>query len=93
MDETDLCYLDAVEAIGLFRAKRLSPAELMEAAIKRTEDVGASINASTDTCHGKASTDVQTTRTAPVSGLGDPAIVSRYGEREPDTPELMSKFA
>lgn len=49
MNETDLCYLDAVEAIRLFRTKRLSPVELMEAIIKRSEEVNPSINAFTDT--------------------------------------------
>lgn len=49
MDDADLCYLDAVEAIRLFRSGKLSPVELMEAVIRRTESVGPAINAFTDT--------------------------------------------
>ncbi len=45
----DLAYLSAVEAIRLFRARELSPVELMEAVIKRAEAVEPSINAFADT--------------------------------------------
>ena len=33
MTDTDLCYLPASEAIKLFKAKKLSPVELMEATV------------------------------------------------------------
>ncbi len=41
----DLHYLPATEAIDLFRARRLSPVELMEAVIARTEAVDRRVNA------------------------------------------------
>lgn len=49
MDDIDLCYLNAVDAIRLFRRRQLSPVELMEAVIRRTESVEPSINAFTET--------------------------------------------
>ncbi|MHB9115046.1 MAG: amidase [Thermoleophilia bacterium] len=42
---TDLCYLPATEALRMFREKRLSPVELMEAVINRAESVEPSVNA------------------------------------------------
>ena len=42
---TDLAYLPAVEAIALFRARRLSPVELMAATIARAEAVEPTVNA------------------------------------------------
>ncbi len=42
---TDLCYLSAVEAIARFKARKLSPVELMRAVIARAEAVEPTINA------------------------------------------------
>ncbi len=41
----DLCYLSAVEALGAFKAHKLSPVELMRAVIDRAEAVEPKINA------------------------------------------------
>ncbi len=49
MNDTDLCYLGATEALKMFRKKKLSPVELMNAIIKRTEAVEPVINAFTET--------------------------------------------
>lgn len=43
----DLCYLSATGALRLFREKRLSPVELMEAVIDRAEVVEPVVNALT----------------------------------------------
>jgi amidase len=45
----DLCYLPAHEALARFRAKTLSPVDLMQAAIARAEAVKDPINALTHT--------------------------------------------
>ena len=45
--DLDLCYLSASEAIAAFKAKRLSPVELMVAIIARIEAVNPVINALT----------------------------------------------
>ena len=37
MTDLDLCYMPASEALRLFRKKKLSPVELMEATIRRAE--------------------------------------------------------
>ena len=41
----ELCYLSAVEAIQRFKARTLSPVELLEALIQRSEQVEPKINA------------------------------------------------
>lgn len=45
MDANGLCYLPATEALRLFRAKELSPVELVEAVIARAEAVEPTVNA------------------------------------------------
>ncbi len=42
---SDLCYLSAVEALAAFKARKLSPVELMGAVIERAEAVEPKINA------------------------------------------------
>jgi amidase len=42
---SDLCYLSAVDALAAFKARRLSPVELMRAVIERAEAVEPKINA------------------------------------------------
>ena len=49
MADLDLCYLPAHEALSRFRAKTLSPVELMQAVIARAEAVKDPINAFTFT--------------------------------------------
>ena len=44
---TDLCYLTATEAVAAFKAKTLSPVELMQAVIARCEAVNPQVNAIT----------------------------------------------
>lgn len=41
----DLCYLSASQALELFRTRKLSPVELMDAVIARAEEVEKTINA------------------------------------------------
>ncbi len=45
MSDLDLCYLSATEAIAAFKAKTLSPVELLEALIARAEAVEPTVNA------------------------------------------------
>ena len=51
---TELHYLDAATALKLFRTRELSPVELMEAVIARTEAVNGEINALTETLFEEA---------------------------------------
>ena len=51
---TELCYLSATEALKLFRRRKLSPVELLEAQIARAEAVEPKINAFTDTYYEEA---------------------------------------
>ncbi|MEM7169430.1 MAG: amidase [Pseudomonadota bacterium] len=44
MTDDDLCYMPATEALDRFRARTLSPVELMEAILSRAESVIGSIN-------------------------------------------------
>jgi len=48
VDDQELCYLPAVEALELFRRKALSPLDLLRALIRRTEEVEPRINAFTE---------------------------------------------
>jgi Asp-tRNA(Asn)/Glu-tRNA(Gln) amidotransferase A subunit family amidase len=45
MRENDLCYIDACEAIELFKGRKLSPVEILEAQIARAEEVEPKVNA------------------------------------------------
>ena len=45
MSDLDLCYLSAMEALARFKAHTLSPVELVDALIKRVEEVNPLINA------------------------------------------------
>ncbi len=49
MTDEDLCYLPAHEAVARFKARELSPVELLEAQIARTEIAEPVINAFSDT--------------------------------------------
>ena len=48
MHNDDLCYVSATEALALFKAKKLSPRELMTAIIDRAERVNPAINCFAD---------------------------------------------
>lgn len=49
MTDLDLCYMPASEALRLFKAKKLSPVELMQATIRRAEATKPTINCLTFT--------------------------------------------
>lgn len=49
MNDLDLCYLPAHEALSRFKSRKLSPVDLMEATIRRAEAVKGPINALTYT--------------------------------------------
>lgn len=54
MAKDDLCYLSATEALALFKARKLSPVELLKAVIARAEAVQPKINAFTFTYFDEA---------------------------------------
>lgn len=54
MADDDLCYLTASEAIGLFKARKLSPVELLDAVIARGETIRETINPFADTYYDEA---------------------------------------
>ena len=49
MDDLDLCYLPGYKALELFRTRQLSPVDVVEAQIRRAEQVEGELNAFTDT--------------------------------------------
>jgi len=51
---TDLCYMTASEALARFKARTLSPVELTEAVIARSEAVNPKVNAYTYTFYERA---------------------------------------
>ena len=44
MADTDLCYTSASDALALFKARKLSPVELMRALVARAESIGDKVN-------------------------------------------------
>ena len=54
MSDLELCYLSATEAIERFKARTLSPVELVEALIERHHEVEPRINATTHLFHERA---------------------------------------
>ena len=54
MAKTDLHYMGAVEALDLFKKKKLSPVELMDAVIARAEKVQPAINSFSQTFYDEA---------------------------------------
>jgi Asp-tRNA(Asn)/Glu-tRNA(Gln) amidotransferase A subunit family amidase len=54
MSEDNLCYISASDALARFKARTLSPVELMQAVIKRSESVNPKINAFTATYYDRA---------------------------------------
>jgi Asp-tRNA(Asn)/Glu-tRNA(Gln) amidotransferase A subunit family amidase len=54
MNDLELCYLPAAEALRLFRARKLSPVELMAATIRRAEATQPKVNCFTFTHYGEA---------------------------------------
>ena len=56
MNDGDLCYISATEALARFRARTLSPVELMEAIICRAESITETINPFADRYFDEART-------------------------------------
>jgi Asp-tRNA(Asn)/Glu-tRNA(Gln) amidotransferase A subunit family amidase len=69
MKDIDLCYLPATEAIAHFKARKLSPVDLMKAVIARTEAVNPMLNAITYTFFDRA---LDQARAAEASYMSDP---------------------
>lgn len=59
MADLDLCYLPATKALEMFRAKTLSPVELLEACIARAEAAEPKVNAFTYTYYDEALTQAR----------------------------------
>jgi Asp-tRNA(Asn)/Glu-tRNA(Gln) amidotransferase A subunit family amidase len=57
--DLDLCYMSATEAVRRFRARKLSPVDLMRAVIARAEEVEPRINAFTYTYFERALTQAR----------------------------------
>ena len=64
MDDLDLCYLPGHKAIELFRARKLSPVDLVKAQIRRAETVDGALNAFTDTYFDEALEQARQAETA-----------------------------
>jgi Asp-tRNA(Asn)/Glu-tRNA(Gln) amidotransferase A subunit family amidase len=52
--DLELCYMTATEAIAAFKTKKLSPVEVMNAVIARTEAINPKVNAITYTYYDRA---------------------------------------
>ncbi|WP_102107904.1 amidase [Oceaniglobus roseus] len=65
----DLCALDATEAVALLAARKVSPAELVEAAAARHAAVDGAVNAMPILCADRARAAAATPQGAPLHGL------------------------
>jgi Asp-tRNA(Asn)/Glu-tRNA(Gln) amidotransferase A subunit family amidase len=65
--EKELCYLSATEALALFRARQLSPVELLESVLARADDVEPIVNA---LCHRFPERALEEAREAEARYLG-----------------------
>ena len=54
MNDDDLCYMSATEALTRFHARKLSPVELMEAIIRRAESITETVNPFADRYYEEA---------------------------------------
>ena len=54
MNNDDLCYMSATEALARFRARTLSPVELTGAIIHRAEAISETVNPFADCYFGEA---------------------------------------
>jgi len=70
--DLELCYLSAVDALERFKAKTLSPVELLEAVISRSEAVESKINAFCFTYYEEAMDLARKAEQAYVSGKARP---------------------
>src|SRR3546814_7327409 len=59
VSDSELCYISATEALARFKARALSPVELMQAVIARAEAVNPKINAFTYTFYDRALTQAK----------------------------------
>jgi amidase len=69
MTDSDLCYLSATEALRRFRARSLSPVELMQAQFDRIDAVNGQVNALAFTYGDEA---MAAARAAEAAYMGDP---------------------
>lgn len=67
-DANSLCYLTASEAIKRFKTRDLSPVELLDAVIARTEAVNPKVNAYTETFFERARTQAREAETKYMKG-------------------------
>jgi amidase len=74
MSSSDLCYLSADAALKAFKAKKLSPVELMQAVIERAELVEPTINALTYTHYDEAMESAKKAETAYAKGSASGAL-------------------
>lgn len=80
----ELCYITASEAVALFKARKLSPVELLEAVIARSEAVNPTLNAYTCTFYDRASSQARTAERAYAKGgtprplEGVPIVIKDY---------------
>src|ERR1700730_10024700 len=68
--DENLCFMTATEAVDEFKAKKLSPVELMNSLIARCEEVNPKINALTTTFFDRASQQAKDAETRFTKGDG-----------------------
>ena len=74
MSHKELTYLSASEALGLFRSRKLSPVELLDAILQRSEDISPLINPFADCYFDEARAAARSAELEYVKPRGFPVI-------------------
>ena len=86
MSDIELCYMPATEVLAKFKAKKLSPVELLNAQLKRIEEVGSAVNALANPNYDEAQHMAQTAEAAYAKGSASQPLQGIPVALKDDTP-------
>ena len=91
MSHKELTYLSASEALGLFRSRKLSPVELLDAILQRSEDISPLINPFADCYFDEARAAARSAELEYVKPRGSPGHLLGVPLAVKDAVEITGK--